>query len=101
MSDYLKERVLRLSVRADSPTLIKDVGTKAMGQLMPGEVPVRFAVTESREGQWYCDMGIHVGSAISDSIFRFEKRIQEDTSSFNVVMLCTHWDWGRHWGPRG
>ena len=87
MSDYLKERVLRLSVRADSPTLIKDVGTKAMGQLMPGEVPVRFAVTESREGQWYCDMGIHVGSAISDSIFRFEKRIQEDTSSFNVVML--------------
>lgn len=87
MSDYLTERALHLSIRADSPSLIKDVETKTMGQLVPGEVPVRFAVTESLGGQWYCDMGIHVGSTLPHSIFQFEKRVQEDTSSFNVVML--------------
>ena len=87
MSDYLTERALHLCIQADSPSLIKDVETEAMGELMLGEVPVRFAVTESQGGHWYCDMGIHVGSTPPDSIFRFEKRVQEDTSSFNVIML--------------
>ena len=87
MSDHLREQALQLSVRADSPTLIEDVGAKAVAQLRPGEFPVRFAVTESYNGRWSCAMGIHAGSSIGDSIFRFEKRINEDTSAFNVVML--------------
>ena len=87
MSDYLRERTLHLTVSTDSPSLVEDVGTEAMGHLVPGENPVRFAVTESRNGRWNCELGIHVGGAIGNSIFRFEKRIHEDTSSFNVVML--------------
>ena len=87
MSDYLTARPVWLSVDADSPALIEDLETMIMDQLMPGEIPVRFAVTESLEGQWYCDIGIHVGSQVFDSIFRFEKRSYEDTSAFNVVML--------------
>lgn len=87
MSDYLTERALNLCVLMDSPSLLGEVGSKAMAQLMPGEVPVRFAVTESWEGQWYCEVGIHVGTAMPDSIFRFAERVQEDTSEFNVVMV--------------
>ena len=87
MSDYLQERVLNLAVRPDSPNLVKDVEMKVTRQLMPGEVPVRFAVTKSREGLWCCDVGVHVGGDTPDSIFRFEKRAQEDTAAFNVVML--------------
>ena len=87
MSNYLTERALDLAVRTDSPSLMEDVETMAMEQLAPGEVPVRFAVTESVGGQWSCDAGIHVGSTLTDSIFRFERRTREDTSSFNVVML--------------
>ncbi len=87
MSDYLTARPVWLSVDADPPGLIEDLGTMIMDQLMPGEVPVRFAVTESLERQWYCDIGIHVGSQVFDSIFRFKKRSCEDTSAFNVVML--------------
>ena len=87
MAGYLKEQPLQLSVHADSPSLIEDVGKKVVAQLLPGDVPVRFAVTESHPGQWYCDVGIHVDSSLGDSIFRFEKRTQEDASAFNVIML--------------
>ena len=87
MSDYLAERVLTLDVRPESPSLIKEVEMKVMRHLMPGEIPVRFAVTESREGQWDCDVGVYEGGAGTDSIFRFEKRAHEETDAFNVVML--------------
>lgn len=87
MSEYLTERDLRLSIRPNSPTLIEDVKTKAMSKLVPGELPIRFAVTESWEGQWVCDVGVHVGSNLSDSIFCFEARGQECTRGFNVVMV--------------
>jgi len=87
MSDYLTERDLSLSIRPDSPTLMGDIETKANRQLLPGEVPVRFAVTNSMTGQWLCDVGIHVGSNLYGSIFEFSKRTQENTDSFNVVML--------------
>ena len=87
MSDYLAERVLTLDVRPESPSLMKEVEMKVMRHLMPGEVPVRFAVTESLEGRWRCDVGVHVGNEMPDSIFRFEKRTHEETSAFNVVML--------------
>ena len=87
MSDYLAERVLTLDVRPESPSLIEEVEMKVMRKLMPGEVPVRFAVTDSRQGQWYCDVGVYEGRGITDSIFGFQQRPHEETGDFNVVML--------------
>ena len=87
MADRLTERDLHISVQAGSSSLVQELGSKAMAELKPGEVPVRFAVTRSGGGQWHCDVGIYAGSSPPDSIFRFHKRPQEDTSTFNVVML--------------
>ena len=87
MPEFLIERPLRLSVRPDSPTLMEDVAAEATAHLITGEVPIRFAATQLKGDRWYCDVGIMFGGVIPDSIFRFEKRVYEDTSSFNVVML--------------
>ena len=87
MADYLTQRSLHLSVQSHSPSLLKDVETKIMEHLSTGEVPVRFAVSESKDGEWFCDMGIHIGRSFPNSIFRFNQRPIEDTSTFNVVMI--------------
>jgi hypothetical protein len=58
-----------------------------MGQMTLGETPVRFAVTETQDARWRCDVGVQVGGERLDSIFRLKKRVDEDTSAFNVVML--------------
>ena len=87
MSDYLMERILDLPVRVDSLSLIQDVESQVAADLAPGHTPVRFAVTNSEKSRWRCDLGIYVGSPIGDSVFSFERRCQEDTSAFNVVML--------------
>ena len=87
MSDYLTERILDVAVRGDSSNLIEDLETQVHADLVPGHTPVRFAVTDSRDSRWRCDVGVHVGSTIGDSVFRFRRRSGEDTDSFNVVML--------------
>ena len=87
MADYLTQRSLRISVHTDSPSLFKDVEARTMTQLLDREVPVRFAVAVSKDNDWHCDVGIHVGSSLPDSIFGFHVRQFEDTSTFNVVMV--------------
>ena len=87
MSDYLTERILDVSIRYDSSNLISDLEAQIQSDLTSGHTPVRFAITDSRDSRWRCDVGVHVGAPIGDSVFRFERRSQEDTSSFNVVML--------------
>ena len=87
MSDYLTERILDVSIRYDSSNLISDLEAQIQSDLISGHTPVRFAITDSRDSRWRCDVGVHVGAPIGDSVFRFERRSQEDTSSFNVVML--------------
>ena len=87
MSDYLTERILDVSVRADSPNLIEDLEAQVKADLVPRHTPVRFAITDSRDSLWRCDVGIHVGDPIGDSVFRFKRRPREDSNSFNVVML--------------
>ena len=87
MADYLTQRSLHLTVQTDSSSLMRDVETKTMAHLLPGEFPIRFAVAESNGGEWYCDMGVHAGRPFPDSIFRFQDRLFEDASTFNVVMI--------------
>ena len=52
-----------------------------------GETPIRFAVTQSNEKTWHCEVDVHAGTRESESIFRFERRAYEDAASFNVAML--------------
>ncbi len=87
MKNHLVERSLPLIVDPESSNPIGDVETGVLSQLMKDEVPVRFAVTESRDAQWSCELGVCVGDSVRDSIFAFRERGPEDTSQFNVVML--------------
>ena len=87
MSDYLTERILDVSVRVDSLNLIADLEAQIQSDMISGHTPVRFAITDSRDSRWRCDVGVHVGAPIGDSVFKFAPRSEEHTSSFNVVML--------------
>ena len=87
MPEYLFERALPISVDSDSSTIFTDLDRTVGAHLRAKEIPVRFAVTKSAKGLWDCDIGVHAGCSENDSIFRFEKRTHEDTSSFTVVML--------------
>ena len=87
MSESLYERAYTLPVRLASPTLLDDVADGIFRALKEGEVPVRFAVTESDCDRWHCELGIHSGGSIPDSIFHYERRKYQDSQSFNLVML--------------
>ena len=87
MTEYLTERSIELRVRGDSPSLFGDISAAVKAQLLPGEVPIRFAVTESCGELWHCELGVQVGEAPADSIFGFHKRPRKDAADFNVLML--------------
>ena len=87
MTEYLTERSIEIRVRGDSPSLFGDISAAVDAQLLPGEFPIRFAVTESSGDVWHCELGIQVGEASADSIFGFHKRPRKDAAYFNVLML--------------
>ena len=87
MTKYLAERSIELRVRGDSPSLFDDISAAVKAQILPGEVPVRFAVTESSGNFWHCELGVQVGEASADSIFGFHKWPRKDAADFNVLML--------------
>ena len=87
MTEYLAERSFDLHVRGDSVALFDEIGAGVAAQLLPGEVPIRFAVTGSSADVWHCDVGVQGGEALPDSIFNFQRRPRKDAGAFNVVML--------------
>lgn len=87
MSEYLSERFLRIPIKSPNSNIIEEVESQVLKQMMPGESPVRFAVTKSEGEIWNCDVGVQVGDERPESIFRINKRVGEDNSSFNAVML--------------
>ena len=87
MSEFLSERSLRIPIKSPTPNIIEEVESQVLEQMMPGEYPVRFAVTESEGESWNCDVGVQIGGGRPESIFRINKRVGEDNSSFNVLML--------------
>ena len=87
MTEYLTERSIELRVQGDSPSLFGDIGAAVKAQLLAGEVPIRFAVTESSGDLWHCELGVQVEGESADSIFGFHKRPRKDEADFNVLML--------------
>ena len=87
MSELLEGRAISIDVEPNSPSLYSEVGSRVLQGLSPGELPIRFAVTESKGRRWVCELGVQIGGGSRESIFRFEQRTTEDKSHFNVVML--------------
>lgn len=87
MTDYLTERVVEVTVNPNAVDLIGELEAGVLRQLSSEETPVRVAVTSSDGGRWSCDLGILVGSSLTDSIFRYSQRSIEDQSAFNVAMI--------------
>ena len=87
MTEYLAERSFDLRIHGDSPALFDDISAGVLAQLLPGEAPIRFAVTESSGDLWHCDVGVQAGEPLPDSIFGFQRRPRKDAGEFSVVML--------------
>ena len=61
-------------------------------RLSDHSIPLRFAITQSDQSHYQCEIGILEGlsgseSSVPDSIFRFVRRSIENTGNFNVVLL--------------
>ena len=87
MTEYLAERSLDLRVHGDSVAIFDEIKAGVKARLFAGEVPIRFAVTESSGGVWHCDVGVLEGGDLPDSIFNFQRQPRKDANAFNVVML--------------
>ncbi len=87
MTEYLTTQSIQVQAPLGPTGLFGALQTSVAKWLGPTEAPIRFAVTQSNEETWDCDVNVHVGGSQSESIFRFERRAYEDTTSFNAVML--------------
>jgi len=88
----LKEREIFIPVCKRRGSLIGYFGQAIEGELGADEIPVRFVVTKSDSDLNKCELGVLEG--IGDltvprpgSIFDFEQREIENSSSFNTVMI--------------
>ena len=87
MSDYVKQHSVRLQIDPTHAEMFRHIEAAVEAKLNTFETPIRFAVTEASGGRWTCELGTHTGSPSHNSLFSFNPREYEDTSSFNVVML--------------
>ena len=101
MTEYLTTRAIRFQAPLWSTGLLQGVEASVAEWLGSREAPIRFAVTQSDDKTWHCEVDVHVGAMESESIFRFERRAYEDASSFNVVMLVPTGIGSRDRGTRG
>ena len=87
MPEFLVDRSLGVSADPESHDLLRQITSQVVGDLRSGEMPVRFAVTDSFNQPLQCEVGVHCGGGFQRSIFEFQPRSIEDTSSFNVAMI--------------
>jgi len=71
-----------------SSCLFNELASSVKNKLESDECPVRFVVTESKSDSYKCELGIlKTSHDISDNIFEFHKRQNEDVNQFNAVLL--------------
>ena len=87
MSSYLAEKNAQIAVDLASSDLAGQVSAQLSGVLADGEMPVRFAVRESIDGDWSCEVGYLTRGELPESIFESKKRYRDEGGPFNVVML--------------
>ena len=67
---------------------IDDIGRMVDGQMGNGQTPIRFAVTESSRHSFRCEIGILEGAqSVGPSMFDLHPRLDENTSTFNAVLV--------------
>jgi len=94
---FLSEREIDVATK-DTDDLLSLCEQAVLGSLGPGEVPIRFVVTQSDGRTLRCELGVLAAadevsatlpaSAVRPaSIFAFAQRAAENTGAFNAVLL--------------
>src|SRR5687768_3526888 len=89
---HISEKSIALPVPTEGISLIDSLRAGLEFHLKDNEIPIRFAVTESTERLYHCEVGI-IANAPSDfhvqapALFDIRRRKLETTSSFNTVLL--------------
>ena len=88
----LTEREIDIPAAKENTSLVRYFGEAISKHLDSGEIPVRFAVTQSDLNNYHCELGVLEG--ISDlsnhkpaSIFDFASREIENSDKFNAMMI--------------
>ena len=89
MSAVLYEKEVIVQVGASFGSPLDQLEQAVQASLVPGEEPLRVAVTSSSRGQFHCEVGVAagLGEFPLPSIFQFARRPLENTDSFNAVLL--------------
>ncbi|MBW8002847.1 MAG: DUF3326 domain-containing protein [Planctomycetes bacterium] len=87
----LTEREIDIPISKGSGSLLSYFEQAISKHLDSGEIPVRFAVTESNATSYHCEIGLLAGldnwPVNPCSIFDFDKREIENSDKFNTVFL--------------
>ena len=88
----IREKSITIPAPVDTSNLINHVRTSVGFQLKSGEIPIRFAVTESHKGFCKCEISVitDVNSDIREKItdlFTFRTRKLETSESFTAALL--------------
>ena len=85
------EKELNLENYNNNNDLIRFFDKSVSSQLAEGQSPIRFAITESNNSNYHCEIGVadseNDTSHEFPSIFQFKERKLENTSKFNAVLL--------------
>jgi len=85
------EKELNLEKYNTNNSILEYLDEAVSFQLEDNLTPVRFAITESDDSKYHCEIGVadNEGNHSYEipSIFKFEKRKLENTSKFNAVLL--------------
>jgi len=85
------EKELNLEKYSNNNSLLEYLDETVSFQLEDNHTPVRFAITESDDSKYHCEIGVADNEGNDSyeipSIFKFEKRKLENTSKFNAVLL--------------
>ena len=88
----LREREVNVPLAKKGTSLVRHFEEVVGKQIGADEIPVRFAVTETRADGYHCELGVLEGIndssvRVGGSIFDFSKRKIENSTDFNAVMV--------------
>ena len=88
----LTEREIFIPKIDENQNLLSEISEEVLGSSGAEEIPVRFALTETTTEGYQCELGVlseNNSASLPEqkSIFEFQKRSYENTSSFNTVLL--------------
>ncbi len=88
----VREKVIALPAPTNGSNLIDNIRLGLEFHLKANEIPVRFAVTESKKHQYKCEIGVIDDAPLelreqAADLFEIRRRKLETTDSFNAMLL--------------